>query len=31
VDMRLGQRPTIRMNEAAVDHWWRKIKSGFGD
>ena len=23
VDMRLGQRPTLRMNEPAVQDWWR--------
>ncbi len=30
VDMRLGQRPTIRMNENAVDEWWRVIKMTVG-
>ena len=30
VDMRLASRPTIRMNEAATEEWWRitKISSG---
>ena len=30
VDMRLAARPTIRMNEAATEEWWRitKISSG---
>jgi cell division protein FtsQ len=31
VDVRLGQRPTIRMNEAAVEEWWRINKIGFED
>ena len=26
VDMRLADRPTIRMNEAAMDEWWRVTK-----
>ena len=26
VDMRLAERPTIRMNEAAIDEWWRVTK-----
>lgn len=26
VDMRLAARPTIRMNEAATEEWWRIIK-----
>ena len=26
VDMRLTDRPTIRMNEAAIEEWWRVIK-----
>ena len=30
VDMRLSERPTVRMNEDALDHWWRvqKLVSG---
>lgn len=31
VDVRLGQRPTIRMNKAAVEEWWRINKIGFED
>lgn len=31
VDVRLGNRPTIRMNEAAVEQWWRINKIGFED
>lgn len=31
VDVRLGSRPTIRMNEAAVQEWWRINKIGFED
>ncbi|CUH66478.1 cell division protein FtsQ [Thalassovita gelatinovora] len=31
VDMRIGSRPTIRMNEAAVEQWWRINKIGFKD
>ncbi|QGY00329.1 FtsQ-type POTRA domain-containing protein [Roseovarius faecimaris] len=26
VDMRLAERPTIRMNEAAIEEWWRVVK-----
>ena len=26
VDMRLAERPTIRMTEAAMEEWWRVIK-----
>lgn len=31
VDMRLAERPTIRMTEAAVGEWWRVIKLSAGD
>ncbi|WP_343231146.1 cell division protein FtsQ/DivIB [Thalassovita aquimarina] len=31
VDMRIGSRPTIRMNEAAVEQWWQINKIGFKD
>nr|WP_235915919.1 cell division protein FtsQ/DivIB [Thalassovita mangrovi] len=31
VDMRIGARPTIRMNEAAVEQWWQINKIGFKD
>jgi cell division protein FtsQ len=31
VDVRLGDRPTIRMNEAAVEQWWRSNKIGVED
>ena len=31
VDVRLGSRPTIRMNQAAVEQWWRINKIGFED
>ncbi|WP_323785859.1 cell division protein FtsQ/DivIB [Thalassovita sp.] len=31
VDMRIRSRPTIRMNEAAVEQWWRINKIGFKD
>ena len=30
VDMRLAERPTIRMTEAAVEEWWRVIKLSAG-
>lgn len=31
VDMRLADRPTIRMSEAAVDEWWRVRNVALGD
>jgi cell division protein FtsQ len=31
VDMRLADRPTIRMSEAAVDEWWRVRNAALGD
>lgn len=31
VDMRIGKRPTIRMNEAAVERWWQINEIGFKD
>ncbi|MFY0682573.1 MAG: cell division protein FtsQ/DivIB [Thalassovita sp.] len=31
VDMRIGMRPTIRMNTAAVEQWWRINEIGFKD
>jgi cell division protein FtsQ len=30
VDMRLSERPTIRMTQAAQEEWWRVIKSNTG-
>ncbi|WP_135503537.1 cell division protein FtsQ/DivIB [Roseovarius aestuariivivens] len=30
VDMRLGQRPTIRMSENAVEEWWRVTRMTVG-
>jgi cell division protein FtsQ len=30
VDMRLSERPTIRMTESAVEEWWRVTKMTVG-
>ncbi|WP_457774103.1 cell division protein FtsQ/DivIB [Phycobium rhodophyticola] len=31
VDMRLAQRPTIRMNKAAIENWWKIRETSVGN